>query len=241
VSNAPLIENELRAMGAEVESTAEGCHFTLRGTPGDVAGPSAPDAEGWSLHCRVGLPAHAPAFELDLRPHDAAESDRVDTGEAIDVTFDDETFDAAFVVEAAPSDLIRTLFDARSRAALLMLAPCRLRREGSALHLATGSRRSDVWASLVAEVCVGFVERLARARDSLEARATDGTDAAHPHAYRDANGLSRSDEEQRRADHEIEALRDARRLRRQLEAFPFGVALIATLVAGTMIALWSHC
>jgi hypothetical protein len=228
-------------MGAEVESTAEGCHFTLRGTPGDFAGPSPADDDPWSLHCRVRLPTHAPAFELDLRPHDAGERERVDTGEAIDVTLDDEMFDAAFVVEAAPSDLIRTLFDARGRAALQALAPCRLRREGGALHLATGSRRSDVWASLAAEVCVGFVERLARARDSLETRPTDGAGAPHPHAYRDAHGLSRSDDDQRRADKEIETLRDARRLRRQLEGFPFGVALIATLVAGTMIALWSHC
>jgi hypothetical protein len=123
----------------------------------------------------------------------------------------------------------------------MALAPCRLCREGDVLHLGLGVRRADAWAALAAGVCVGVAERLARVGAMQEAAELDALRATQVRAYREAPGLSRSDAADLQARREIAEVREARRLRRQIEGYPMGVALIATLVGAMLLAWWSHC
>ena len=228
-------------MGAEVERVEDGVLFSIRGVRGHFGGPRSDDDERWALHCRVPVPAQAPAFELDVRPRTLRERQLVHRGEAVDVELQDAPFEEAFLVEAAPSDLTRAVIDGPVRAALMSLAPCRLCREGDVLHLGMGVRRDDAWVAVAAGVCVAVAEWLARAGAMLEAEELDASRATQVRAYREAQGLSRSDAADLRARREIAEVREARRLRRQIEGYPLGVALIATLVGAMLLAWWSHC
>jgi hypothetical protein len=239
VSDALLIERGLWAIGARVERGKDGVFFSIGDASGHFGWPRPDDEERWPLHCRVSLPPRAPVFELDVRPETGRERHRVSRGEAVDVVLQDARFDETFIVEAAPSDLIRSVFDEPVRAALLAIAPCRLRREGDVLHLAAGAL-GDARVALAAGVCLAVVERLARAPATLAARELAAWHDTHRHGYRDAPRPSRTVDDDLRAQSEIAAVREARRLRRQIAGYPLGVTLIAVLAGGMLLALWTH-
>jgi hypothetical protein len=170
-------------------------------------------------------------MELRARTPDAQHA--LDRGDAIEVQLGDEAFDRAFVVEAAPSDVIRALLDESTRAALLALAPCRFALDAGALHLSKrGTRTSKAIVAQVVGLCVDVRERverlpleMARHREPAGYRGALGEAAARP-------------EDAARADAEIAAVEDARRARRQAQGMKAGVAIITTVVVGTTLLEW---
>jgi hypothetical protein len=236
MSEGARIEEELQTLGAEVSRVKDGFVFTMRGVRGELVGPSP--GEGWVLHCHVPVPTPAPDFELELRPRAGAgghvravERGRGRERERAERTLDlgDAAFGHAFLLEAAPVDLIRALLDARVRAALVAAGGCGLFRQPGEVHLVTGPRHDGGWLEPAVGACVALAERLAWVGDAGDDPCAAG------HAYREITRFQRSTEDEALAQREIDDLRDERTLRRQLEGLPFGIALIAALVAAMMI------
>jgi hypothetical protein len=86
----------------------------------------------------VGIAEPLPGIDLDLRPETEHERSAVREGLAIDVLLGDSAFDAAFVVEGAPSARVRWFLDATTRRRLLGLRLRRLRVAGRQLELESG-------------------------------------------------------------------------------------------------------
>jgi hypothetical protein len=82
---------------------------------------------GNQLHtmCSVSL-VQPPRFLMELRRQTGEELEQVRAGRAIDVVVGDPSFDDAFIVEAAPSDVAKKLLDADTRRMLLAMQPLRL-------------------------------------------------------------------------------------------------------------------
>src|SRR5262245_16563640 len=77
--------------------------------------------ELWTVVDAYRRPAGGGQLDLDVRPETARERRRVRDGLAIDVELGDPHFDQAFVVEAAPSDVVKRLLDENVRERLLAL------------------------------------------------------------------------------------------------------------------------
>ncbi len=111
-----------RVGGNVVEGTRGGLPMrfmlTTRG-----AGSSA---ESWTeLECK--LPAvTAEHVQLYLWPSGRDLAEQVAQGRMLDIVVGDALFDGAFVVEGAPTDIVRTALDAPTRAALKALRRCEI-------------------------------------------------------------------------------------------------------------------
>jgi hypothetical protein len=76
-------------------------------------------SESWT-EIDVELPAHYP-FALHIRHHGWFDQGKIERGEMVDITVGDRAFDDAFLIEAAPADIVRQLLDARVRFQLATL------------------------------------------------------------------------------------------------------------------------
>ncbi|HEX4514697.1 MAG TPA: hypothetical protein VH054_14205 [Polyangiaceae bacterium] len=72
------------------------------------------------------LKGFAFTLDLDVRPAHGFEGADVRAGRLRDVVVGDAAFDDAFIVEAAPEEVVRLMFDATTRAELLALRPLRV-------------------------------------------------------------------------------------------------------------------
>jgi hypothetical protein len=73
-------------------------------------------AESWT-HIHVDIPPRYP-LALHVRRHGRADHKAVARGEMVDVLVGDAAFDTAFLIEAAPADVVRVLLDAEIRSLL---------------------------------------------------------------------------------------------------------------------------
>jgi hypothetical protein len=237
----------------EVERVEEGLAFTLRGVRGHLGSKPQDFGSEWPLHCRAHLLDPWPRFELDLRPRTRDELRTVERGEAVDLDLGDPVFARRFLAEVAPADVARKVIDAQVRAAMVALSPCRMTLEAGVVHLAAALGPDEARARAMVALCVAVVERIARAGATLdlEPRRSAGGERGRGGRvsaaalqrgvpYREATISTRTPEDERRAERELAELRDARRLRAQVEGFPLGAALIVTLVAAAMIAMSWH-
>ena len=212
----------------------DGCDFVLGGATGTfVVGERSPDEpdDGRYTICRVPLAPGGPALVMDLRPQTMREERNIARGDAIDVELGDPGFDHAFVVEAAPSAIVRAVLDETVRAGLLALAPCQLTCAAGHLKLS----KAGVW--FAERDVAGIVVVCLRVREALE-RLPEGV--AHG---RDATGyrgerVAPSGEELARAADEIAEVRRVRRTRRQSTSANAGLIVLGLLVAAMLIELW---
>lgn len=69
------------------------------------------------------MPGKRLAWNLNVRRQRPSDAQDIREGYLRDLVFDDPPFDDMFLVEAAPEDAVRALFDARARRELVALAP----------------------------------------------------------------------------------------------------------------------
>jgi hypothetical protein len=203
---------------------------------------SGSSAERWT-EVDAQIP-HAYPLELHVRRHGRRDRRLIAWGEMIDVEVGDPAFDPMFLVEAAPSDVVRILLDAEARAFLASRSSSELdtlqREDGTrALRLATSGWTEDVAA---ATTQLRAVARLAsRIRDAFEIadHAHAPTDRGSP--YRPALDDSPAREAAATRAKEIDDLRAVQRRRAQSTAalasaigwIMFGVSL-SWLLGATM-------
>lgn len=144
--------------------SALGAPATLR----FVTRGSGSNSETWT-EIDVELPARYP-LALQVRHHGWFDQGKIARGEMVDITFGDAAFDDLFLVEAAPADIIRELFDARVRFQLSSLPRFKL----STLQPAQAMLRLDVrgWIEVgVARAAVELLTTLATGVRDAYARA----------------------------------------------------------------------
>jgi hypothetical protein len=129
-----------------------------------------------------GLPIR---FDIDVRPASLDDAKSTSAGRLRDLVLGDEQFDAAFVVEAAPEDIMRALFDHHARREMLALLPLRLFTSSeSAFEINREGWIDDVDVlERMARLATYFGGRLVAA--AAEA-AADRRRAPHDRGYRDA-------------------------------------------------------
>jgi hypothetical protein len=232
--DSPRLLAGLRALGATVTPRDDGCDFVLGGATGTfVVGERSPDEpdDGSYTICRVPLAPGGPAFVMELRPQTMREQGNIARGDAIDVELGDPGFDRAFVVEAAPSAIVRAVLGETVRAARLALAPCHLACAAGHLKLS----KAGVWIG--ERDIAGIVVVCLRVRDSLERLPEGVAHGGDATGYR-GERVAPSGEDLARAADEIAEVHRVRRTRRQSTSANAGLIVLGVLVAAMLIELW---
>jgi hypothetical protein len=97
---------------------------------GYAARPPPDDPEARLTWTEVTVEIAPARLLLELRPDSARERRWLRTGVALDLRLGDAAFDAAFVVEGAPVEVVHALLDERWRRRLLAVAPLVARCDG---------------------------------------------------------------------------------------------------------------
>lgn len=130
-------------------------------------------AENWT-HIEVEIPKAYP-LAIHVRRHLGADQRVIARGDMVDVLVGDREFDDAFLVEAAPADVVRALFDAEVRA---MLA-AHTRVDLDTVEHPDGTRSLKLGIA-------GWLEDLDRARPPLAAMGKLGANVREAYAKADA-------------------------------------------------------
>jgi hypothetical protein len=234
--DVPLARS-LQALGARTAPRLDGCDFVLDGVSGRYTlGEVQDDDDGPSTHCRVPLPEGVLRFAMELRPQTAAEQRALERGDAIDVELGDEVFDRAFVIEAAPGDVVRVLLDEPARAALLALRPCRFALDAGELHVSKpGTWVAPPDVARLVRLCLDVHERAQRLPlEMARHREPAGYRGALPTAAVRQEDLAR-------AEREIEAVKSLRRTRRQAAGATAGIAALGAVVVFGFVGALLHC
>jgi hypothetical protein len=175
----------MREVGAtDVRTRSFGLLGTVRGVP--VRWDALGGARGHPVHtmCSVSL-VHPPRFLMDVRQQTGEELEQVRAGRAVDVIVDDQAFDDAFIVEAAPSDVAKKLLDAEIRRMLLAMRPVRLCVAKNTLWLdVMGVVGHEAIAKSMLELVLSMTRRLgeiplAIAEERMTAEAREAPGAAY--------------------------------------------------------------
>jgi hypothetical protein len=225
--------------GAAVTGRYQGIEVTYRfATRG-----SGSNSESWT-EVEAAVPASYP-LAIHVRRHDWRDRTHIERGDMIDVKVGDAEFDRAFLVEAAPADVVRRLLDGETRALLGAHQPVELDTivDGDRKLLRLGIRQ---WIEDEAGAAA-LIERIA----AIAARVRDGfaeADAALP--ARDIGGPFRQEvdgqpahDAARAREAEVERLgavraaRTARQDRIMVVGGAIGLAFALVIAAAIAIAL----
>ncbi len=243
-----VIQDELRALGASpmrsgnavmgsIGGMAVSYELRPRRRRSSIAGPANtwPEWSHYQTFCTALIPGECPALEMELRPQNAAELRHVEQGRAIDLILGDEMFDDAFIVEAAPAELVRALLDEPIRAALLTFMPCRLTIAAQELCFEKdGSVDEPGEVRRLVELCVGACARLASLSGQMQeqqlalAGELGGYRGPSPEVLRNLGASSRDQAE-------IEALNAARKRRKNWRK---GQMVTGILLAALVLIMW---
>ena len=208
-------------------------------------------SEAWTeLECQLPS-ATAANLQLALWPSGRDLEREVAAGHRIDIVVGDRVFDTAYMIEGAPTDIVRAVLDAETRAALLALGRCELRfpRPGPGLPNPTDAPASFAvvqlamrgWLEDEAGI-IAALNALARLAQRLVAAPTEVIEAIPLQTsgtpYRAiTSDAARTDARARQA-HEVRAL-EALRKRRAADGTTTGSlgAITALLVVGGIIIL----
>jgi hypothetical protein len=235
VSDLDPLGETLRRLGATTHSRPDGYAFELAGVTAtyllgeeiddDVAGPFTV--------CTVPLHTSALHFLMDLRPQSVDEVRAVARGDALDLTIGDDPFDRAFVIEAAPSNVVAALLEDTVRARLLALAPCRLTCTGDRVRLIKwGNCARPRVVERIVLACFGFRDAVQRLPETLARRQ-------QPAGYRGGSPIARPEDVDRAA-REIAEIEQIRRTRRQIRSAKAGVVFMALAMLAAAYAWCSH-
>lgn len=228
------LSRALRALGARVAPRLDGYDFQLDGVAGHfILGEEEEDQDGPFTVCRMPLPKGGPVFVMDLRPQTKDELSAVARGDAIDVQVGDGAFDRTFVIEAAPSHIVRVLLDDQIRSALLSLAPCRLASAAGYVSLTKwGTCTESELVARIVGVCADFAKAVERLPEELVRQRQSA-------GYR-GEGTIVPPEDEARATEELAAVEGVRRTRRQIAGANVGLIALLVIVAAMMYQMCTH-
>jgi hypothetical protein len=191
-------------------------------------------------NCLVRLPREGPRIHMVLRPRTAVALNQLAHGGAIDLRVGDEAFDAAFMVEAVPSDLAKELLDECTRTALLTLRPCRVTIARGELRFMTNAflDTPDQIAQVV-ELCVQTAMRLPALPADVRAKRLNETAKQVGYRGPDPEALHGVDPATLEST-EVAAILEARARRRWSDAIFLATAFGIGTLAWIGIALVVH-
>jgi hypothetical protein len=172
-------------------------------------------------------------FTLELRPQTAKEDANIAAGKTIDVRVGDRFFDATWVIEGAPADVVRRVLDdsVRQRFGFLLADDLKQPNAGT-LRLRAHGKRSSQWLIEAIALLVTIANSIERAYDSADREAVAHAQmTAAP--YRGEVRATHVEEARAR---EFEALRNVRR-RRMMASGPMIAALVIAIVAALVVML----
>jgi hypothetical protein len=192
---------------------------------------SGSSSEAWTYIDCV-LPAGYP-LSLNLRRHGWFDSGKIERGELVDVQFGDAPFDDAFLVEGAPADVVRHMFDAAARAWLVATKSIEVTTEtGGVLRLAIRGwletpEKMQPALDLAARVAAGVRDATAAADRAVPLVQTDSPYRPAP----DARPLREAREARAAEVAALDATRKQRAANQQLIVFVIiGVVVFAMLI-----------
>jgi hypothetical protein len=230
-----LLGETLRRLGARTTSRPDGHEFHLGGVSATyLLGEEIDDVDpGPFTVCTVPLQEGALHFVMELRPQSETEALAVARGEAVDVAVGDDLFDRAFVIEAAPSNVVAALLDDATRARLLALSPCRLVCTDDRVRLIKwGNCTQPEVVERIVLSCFGFRDAVQRLPETLARRQ-------QPAGYRGGPPITRP-EDLARAAREVAEIEQVRRTRRQVRGARVGVAFIGLALLAAAYTWCSH-
>jgi hypothetical protein len=223
-----LLERFAAALGGEADLHTRRVSGALRGVPTTIhlaerGGGGGRDWSSTVIECR--LPAGYP-LSLHLRRQRTVDTARIRAGQLTDLLAGDAVFDAHFLIDGAPAEVVRRLLVPEVRGYLLAHSDLELETDGGLLRL-----RLPGWVDaddgIAAIECVAGLA--ARLRD-----ATAAADAAHPGAVTGGPYRPVVDDapirDARAARAEEVARADARRRTRHLHVENYTIASIVIIV-----------
>jgi len=118
-----IAANLLGGQVTENHSFAEGSRDGLRTRFALTSRGAGSSSESWTeVECEVGPGARR--LELHLRRTEHADPTRIRRGELADVELGAADFDGLFIIEGAPTDVVKAFFDPATRQALLEWKEC---------------------------------------------------------------------------------------------------------------------
>ncbi len=178
--DAPLLDAETGKASGKSHGLEVVFHLTSRG--------SGSDAVSWT---EVDVEVSSYGLSIDLRPQTKHEEKLHGRGLVVDLTFDDDPFDQAFIVEAAPADVVQILLDEAIRERLLALEPVELSSRAAGLQLA-----KEGWIEDHDEM-VEMIDLVATIGSQLEPAYRQADRAAEPTAETAYRGEQRGSEQLR--------------------------------------------
>jgi hypothetical protein len=185
----------------------------------------------------VLLPPAPAGLSLELRPQTTSERSLIEKGLAVDVQVGDPAFDAAFVVEAAPAYVARTLLDADVRRKLLLLDPV------SVVPVPGGGMRLEkwawntLWAATAVDAAALLASRMPHAFEEAE-RALEKSEGGPYRPAADVSGVLAARMERAREHADLEAVRAARTVYQQRQAALWVGVVVALFTLALMLRFW---
>lgn len=190
----------------------------------------------WTM-VEVELPRSYP-LTLSVRRHALFDGGKIARGTMIDVEVGDDAFDTAYLVEAAPADVVTRLLDARLRSFLLEQQQAELKtvqdgaRRQLQLHVMGWTDTPEAGMPLIAET----VRLAKRVRESFGAVMTAAPVSAIDAPYRSEPRAANEPAIDKRV-REVAHVDDLQRARaaRDLRVSRAGLAVFVAVVAGLML------
>lgn len=199
---------------------------------------SGSTSQAWT-EVSVDIPASYP-LTLYVRRHSLLDGTKIATGKMVDVLVGDQAFDDAYLVEAAPTDVVRELIDHRARAYLMGASHMELvtERRGDTATLKLSIRR---WEEdfPAAQILVDEAIRLARrVRDVYAKIASPPPAVVEGSPFRPHQRAVAADEANAR-EHEVERVRVLQPKRAQAD-MDLAMVILGVSVVGCLVvaALW---
>jgi hypothetical protein len=219
--------------GNEVAGVSNQVHISYR----LVTRGAGSNTEQWT-EVRAQIPEAYP-LAIYMRRQGWLDRGRIERGELVDVELGDATFDARFLIEAAPADVIAKLFDAQARGFLMKQGDVTLETQTShGKHLVLSLRGwNDEPAR--AELLVDQVVRIARrVREAFEEVNTGTVEMIGspfremPVAHEDPHAAERQRAEVQRLEHQ-----HASRLAQQRFTAMIFLVAVAFVIAMSIAAM----
>jgi hypothetical protein len=131
---AAAIGGTVDISGSAVRVTRHGVATAIRFVTRGTGSNTVP----WT-HIECDLPPGYP-LALNIRRHGGSDQRRIERSEMVDVELGDPEFDAAFVVEGAPADVVRQMLPEEVRSFLLLRGGLEVATDGGVLRLAIAER-----------------------------------------------------------------------------------------------------
>jgi hypothetical protein len=223
------LRGEMDTSQGAVWGTHEGIkarfEYATRGTGSAV--------EHWT-YLHADLPPYP--LRLFVRRHGWTDQTKIDRGELVDVKVGSEPFDTAFLIEAAPADVVARMFDDEARRYLLAQhVDVELEAKQTSLYLGLRGWITDVHEARAAVDCVVRIARRVREAYAEVEQQTPPQDVGSPYRPQLDDRAARDAAADREA--EIANLDHIRSTRRSRSHFTLVMLIVTAVFAAIAITI----